>query len=162
MADDILIASGNHGGSWQIVLQHRDQSGPDAREVLMSFDDESGALAINANVRMNGTVYPAMTGNLVDDDFEVTGTSTFGDSIDVTGDAVVSGDVKAATFTVGANQVVGAQGAAVADVAGVGTADVGVGYVEAEMQAVQDLAAECKARLNEVIARLRAHGLIDT
>lgn len=57
-------------------------------------------------------------------------------------------------FNVGSTKVVGAQGAAIADVAG--TANAAYDATE------QDMLNDLKTAVNATLARLRAHGLIDT
>lgn len=62
-------------------------------------------------------------------------------------------DIKSGALLVAATQVVGAQGAAVADVASADATD---------LASVITLANETKAQLNTLLARQRAHGLIAT
>jgi hypothetical protein len=66
-------------------------------------------------------------------------------SLDSDGDITTVGRVQGTAFHVGANQVVGARGAAVSDVTGGSVVDV-----------------QARSAINALLARLRAHGLITT
>ena len=80
----------------------------------------------------------------------------------VTQTVTLTSTCKASGFLVGANQVVGARAAAVADATASIAANGGISgtYVQAEVEALRDAVAELQGQVNSLLAKLRTHGLI--
>lgn len=129
--------TGNHPG---LIIKDTTNAAQNAQPYIIGQDSGAGALWFLG--KLGGGDYSVGLVNYGAGTFEIwtSGISRF--VVGADGASLCTSTIQATGFRVGANQVVGAQGAAVAD--------------------ASVLLADVVAQLNTLLARLRAHGLIAT